>query len=27
LISEVIFPTAWRSPIVPQALPTVCFMK
>uniref|UniRef100_A0A2P2JZC2 Uncharacterized protein MANES_02G042700 n=1 Tax=Rhizophora mucronata TaxID=61149 RepID=A0A2P2JZC2_RHIMU len=27
LIIEVMFPTAWRRPIVPQALPTVCLMK
>lgn len=26
-ISEVIFPTAWRRPMVPQAFPTVCFIK
>ena len=27
LTSEVMFARAWRSPIVPQALPTVCFIK
>jgi len=27
LTSEVMLPRAWRSPIVPQALPTVCFIK